>query len=131
MAQPFDELPNEDRLYRMRHSCAHVMAEAVLELFPGAKFAIGPPIEHGFYYDFDLPRPLSPEDLGVIEERMHRTIDANHAFEHSEVGKDEGRPLFAAQPYKLELIDGIAGEQVTLYQHSSFPDLCEGPHVER
>src|SRR3990172_11077409 len=110
MSQQLDQSPNEDRLYRMRHSCAHVMAEAVLELFPGAKFAIGPPIEHGFYYDFDLPRPLTPEDLGVIEGRMHRTIDANHPFVHSEVGKDEARTLFAEQPYKLELIEGIEDE---------------------
>src|SRR3972149_1195880 len=127
MAQPFDELPNEDRLYRMRHSCAHVMAEAVLELFPGAKFAIGPPIEHGFYYDLDLPRPLAPEDLGVIEERMHRSIDANYPFEHREIDKEEARHLFAVQPYKLELIEGIEGGSVSLYQHASFTDLCEGP----
>src|SRR3972149_11663642 len=131
MAQPFDELPNEDRLYRMRHSCAHVMAEAVLELFPGAKFAIGPPIEHGFYYDLDLPRPLAPEDLGVIEERMHRSIDANYPFEHREIDKEEARRFFADQPYKLELIEGIEGGSVSLYQHASFTDLCEGPHVER
>ena len=101
MAPSLDEMTAEDRLYRMRHSAAHIMAEAVLEMFPDGKFAIGPPIEHGFYYDFDLPRALTPDDLGVIEERMHRTIDANHPFEHSETGKDEARRLFAEQPYKL------------------------------
>ncbi len=125
------DLSKEDRLHRMRHSAAHIMAEAVLELFPGAGFAIGPPIEHGFYYDFDLPRPLTPEDLGVIDERMRRTIAADHPFVHSEAGKDEARRLFAEQPYKLELIDGIEVDRVSLYQHGEFTDLCEGPHVER
>jgi threonyl-tRNA synthetase len=86
----------ETDLYRIRHSSAHVMAQAVMEMFPGeAKVAIGPPIADGFYYDFDLPRPLTPEDLGVIEERMRRTIAADHPFVHSEVGKDEARRLFA------------------------------------
>jgi len=131
MAEAMDQMTKEDRLHRMRHSAAHIMAEAVLELFPGAKFAIGPPIEHGFYYDFDLPRPLTPDDLTVVEGRMHRTVDGNHPFVHSEVGKDEARRLFGDQPYKLELIEGIEDEQVSLYQHGPFTDLCEGPHVER
>ena len=131
MATPLDQMPKEDRLYRMRHSAAHIMAEAVLEMFPDGKFAIGPPIDNGFYYDFDLPRPLTPDDLGAIEERMRRTIDANHAFEHSEVGKDEARTMFATQPYKIELIDGIEDARVSLYKHDGFTDLCEGPHVER
>ena len=119
-----DRKGDSDRLYRMRHSAAHIMAEAVLELFPGAKFAIGPPIEHGFYYDFDLPRALSPEDLGVIEERMRGTIAADHPFVHRDVDKEEARRLFADQPYKLELIEGIEAEQVSLYQHGPFTDLC-------
>ena len=126
-----DRKGDSDRLYRMRHSAAHIMAEAVLDLFPGAKFAIGPPIEHGFYYDFDLPRALSPEDLGIIEERMRGTIAADHPFVHREVDKEEARRLFADQPYKLELIEGIEAEQVSLYQHGPFTDLCEGPHVDR
>jgi threonyl-tRNA synthetase len=131
MAQPLDTMSKEDRLYRMRHSAAHIMAEAVLEMFPDGKFAIGPPIEHGFYYDFELPRPLSTEDLGAIEARMRRTIDAGHEFVHSEAGKEEARRIFSAQPYKLELIEGIEDQSVSLYTHAGFTDLCEGPHVER
>ena len=131
MPQPLHELPKEDRVYRMRHSAAHIMAEAVLELFPGAKFAIGPPIEHGFYYDFELSRPLTPEDLGAIDKRMRDTIAADHPFVHREVDKEEARRLFADQPFKLELIDGIEVEQMSLYEHGEFTDLCEGPHVER
>jgi threonyl-tRNA synthetase len=100
-------------------------------MFPDGKFAIGPPIEHGFYYDFDLPRALTPDDLSVIEERMRRTIDADQPFVHDEISKGPAREMFAQQPYKLELIDGIEDELVSLYQHGAFTDLCEGPHVER
>ncbi len=131
MAEPPNETDKEGRLHRMRHSAAHVMAEAVLELFPSAKLAIGPPIEHGFYYDFDLPRPLTPEDLGDIEKRMVRSVDANHPFVRSQVDKEEARRIFSGQPYKQELIEGIEGEQVSLYRHAAFTDLCDGPHVER
>ncbi len=126
-----DQMSKDDRLYRMRHSAAHIMAEAVLEIFPGAQFAIGPPIDTGFYYDFMLPRPLTEEDLDVIDQRMRRTIKANHEFVHDEIGKDEGRRMFADQPYKVELIDGIEDARVSLYKHGEFTDLCEGPHVER
>jgi threonyl-tRNA synthetase len=133
MAEKADEwlqsLPKEERLYRMRHSAAHAMAEAVLEMFPEARFAIGPPIDSGFYYDFELPRSLSPEDLVEIEQRMLAQIKANHEFEHSEVVKGEARGIFAQQPFKLELIDGIAADTVSLYRHDGFLDLCEGPHV--
>ncbi len=125
-----DITPN-DALYAMRHSAAHIMAEAVLELVPGAKFAIGPPIEHGFYYDFELPESLTNDDLAKIDRRMRRTIKRNVAFEHSEISKDEARQMFADQPYKLELIDGIADDHVSLYAHGKFVDLCEGPHVKR
>ncbi len=131
MAEALDQIPKEERLYRMRHSAAHIMAEAVLELFPGAKFAIGPPIEHGFYYDFDLPRPFTPEDLETIDKRMRKSIAADHPYVHSEIGEDEARRLFAEQPYKLELIEGIDDDKFSLYQHGPFTDLCEGPHVER
>ena len=126
-----EQAQQDDRLYAMRHSAAHIMAEAVLELVPEAKFAIGPPIEHGFYYDFELPESLSNEDLAKIDRRMRRTIKRNVAFEHSEIGKDEARRMFADQPYKLELIDGIEDDKVSLYTHGAFVDLCEGPHVER
>ena len=82
-------MPKDERLYRMRHSAAHIMAEAVLEMFPEAKFAIGPPIDSGFYYDFELPRALTPEDLPEIEQRMRARMKSNVPFEHSEMSKDE------------------------------------------
>src|SRR5210317_1215131 len=96
----------ESQLYRIRHSAAHVMAQAVVELFePGeAKYAIGPPIENGFYYDFDLPRNLTPEDLKAIEKRMRQIIAGKHPFEKVVVSAEEAREMFADQPYKLELI---------------------------
>src|SRR4051795_7687439 len=99
--------PENDPLYRLRHSAAHVMAEAVLEMFPEAKLAIGPPVEHGFYYDFDLPRPLTPQDLREIEKRMRRIAQGKHKFVRRELSADEARALFHDQPYKLELIDGL------------------------
>ncbi len=124
-------MPKDERLYRMRHSAAHIMAEAVLELHPETKFAIGPPIDNGFYYDFDLPEPLTPADLGKIENRMRRKMKTNAPFLQREIGKDEARSMFAGQPYKLELIEGIEGDTVSLYEQGKFTDLCEGPHVER
>src|SRR6266540_6672319 len=135
--------PDKDSYYRLRHSAAHVMAEAVLEEFPEGKIAIGPPIEDGFYYDFDLPRPLTPEDLAAIEERMRRIIKGDYPFQYRVVSADEARALFRDQPYKLELIAGLAqgqdeygeagsGSQViSTYKHDTFEDLCRGPHVER
>ncbi len=113
----------------MRHSAAHVMAEAVQSMFPDAKFGIGPTIENGFYYDFDLPRSLTPDDLPLIEENMRQIIASNAPFNREEVIKDEARRIFAAQPYKLELIDEIPDERVTIYRQGSFVDLCRGPHV--
>ncbi len=100
--------PDNDPYYRIRHSAAHVMAQAVMEVFPDAKIAIGPPIENGFYYDFDLSRTLTPEDLEDIEERMRRIIRGNLPFERRVVSADEARALFNDQPYKIELIDGLA-----------------------
>ncbi len=135
----------DEELYRIRHSAAHVMAQAVLEMFPEGKIAIGPPIENGFYYDFDLPRPLTPEDLEKIEERMREIIKGKHPFIRREVTPEEARELFKDQPYKLELIEDILsrgtdeygnplpeGEQpkLTTYKHDTFEDLCRGPHVE-
>jgi threonyl-tRNA synthetase len=119
----------ENRLDTMRHSASHVMAGAVQELFPEARFAIGPPIEDGFYYDFDLPRPLTPEDLPRIEEVMRRAIAAGHPFHREEMTREEARKLFAGQPYKLELLDEIPDEQVSIYRHGDFVDLCRGPHL--
>jgi len=105
------------------------MAEAVQSTFPEAKFGIGPAIENGFYYDFGLPRPLTPDDLPLIETKMNEIIAANVPFISQEVTKEEARRLFASQPYKLELIDEIPDEKVSLYQEGSFVDLCRGPHV--
>ena len=120
----------DDLLYRQRHSAAHIMAEAVLTLFPDAKYAIGPPIENGFYYDFELPRPLTPEDLEAIDALMRKSIAADKPFVKSEAPKAEARAFFAEQPFKLELIDGIADPAVGICKHGDFTDLCGYPHVE-
>jgi len=120
----------EDKLEIMRHSASHVMAEAVQSFFPDAKFGIGPAIEAGFYYDFDLPRPLNPDDLSLIENKMKEIIAANGPFIRREVTKEEARQSFGTQSYKLELIDELPDdEKISLYQQGSFLDLCRGPHV--
>ncbi len=119
-----------ERLSRIRHSMAHVMAEAVLEMFPGAQIAIGPAIENGFYYDFDLPRQLVNEDLEEITSRMEAIIAQDLAFTRTVVSRQEARERFADQRFKLELLDAIEeGEEVSLYSLGSFVDLCRGPHV--
>jgi len=115
----------------LRHSASHVMAEAVLKLFPDAKLGIGPAIENGFYYDFDLPRPLTPDDLEVISERMKASIKAKQAFHREELSRQDAEALFADQPYKLELIADLPeGETISIYRHGDFVDLCRGPHLE-
>jgi len=119
----------DEQLERMRHSASHVMAEAVQYLFPDAKFGIGPTIENGFYYDFELPRALTPEDLPLIESKMREIIAQDVPFVAEKVNKDEARKLFANQPYKLELIDEIPDAEVTIYRQGSFTDLCRGPHL--
>ena len=120
-----------DRLDTLRHSMAHVMAEAVLELFPGTQIAIGPAIENGFYYDFDLPRPLVNEDLETITEKMKAIIAEDLTFEKKVVTRSEARDLFKDQVYKLELLDAIEeDEEVSIYSLGGFTDLCRGPHVE-
>jgi len=124
-----DHTTDDKKLEITRHSGAHVMAEAVQSIFPDAKFGIGPVIENGFYYDFGLPHPLTPDDLPLIETKMNEIIAANVPFTSQEVTKEEARRLFASQPYKLELIDEIPDEKVRLYQQGSFVDLCRGPHV--
>ena len=128
--QSFDALPPEERLFRMRHSAAHVLAEAVLEMFPDGKYAIGPPIAHGFYYDFDLPRPLNPDELVTLEARMHVSVARDHAIRGAQISKDEARRIFADQPYKLELIADITDETVGYFEHGEFHDLCRGGHTE-
>jgi len=114
----------------MHHSAAHIMAEAVQQLFPEAKFGIGPTIESGFYYDFDLSRPLTPDDLPLIESKMREIIANDESFVLEEMGKEEARSLFAGQPYKLELVDEIPDATVTVYRQGSFIDLCRGPHLD-
>ncbi len=113
----------------MRHSAAHIMAQAVQSILPDAKFGIGPAIKNGFYYDFDLPRSLATDDLSAITDRMNEIIAADLPFTRDEVAKEEARKLFAAQPYKLELIGEIPEDKVSLYRQGTFTDLCRGPHV--
>jgi threonyl-tRNA synthetase len=117
---------------RMRHSAAHVLAEAVQDLFPGARFAIGPAIEDGFYYDMELSRPLTPEDLPAIEERMRASVAAKHPFAHSEWPREKALEYFREhdQPYKVELIEDLPGEMVGIEAQGPFLDLCRGQHVE-
>ncbi|MGA1795490.1 MAG: threonine--tRNA ligase [bacterium] len=114
-----------------RHSASHVMAHAVMDLFPGARFAIGPAIEEGFYYDFELPRPLVPEDLEKIEQRMRELIDQDLPFVRRVLPKKEALALFEekGQPYKIELIQEIPDQQISTYRMGEFLDLCRGPHV--
>ncbi len=124
----------------MRHSAAHVMAEAVMALFPGAKLGIGPAIADGFYYDFQLPRALTPDDLGAIEERMAVSVAADHPFVRREMPAEEGRAFFVerGQPFKVEILDDLAARSArdgtpmpptSTYEHGPFVDLCKGPHV--
>lgn len=150
MAEKKEDSYEQSDLYRMRHSAAHVMAEAVLSLFPEAKLAIGPPIEDGFYYDFDLgkdengkPITFSPEDLDAIETRMKELLRQKGEFEHSAMSIEQAEEFFEEQPYKIELIHELAAgkvdengnpisdpvNEVGIYQHRDFVDLCRGPHV--
>ena len=115
----------------LRHSAAHVMAEAVKELFPAAKVTIGPDIENGFYYDFDFERPFTPEDLERIEARMLVSVAANQPFSREEMSAAEAKDLFASmgETYKLEIIDDLGADRVSVYRHGNFADLCRGPHL--
>ncbi len=129
-----NELTRADKLYRVRHSAAHIMAQAVGQIFPEASFAIGPPIKGGFYYDFELPRPLSENDLADIEARMKKIIKGNHRFEHQTWSKDQAREYFTerGQHYKVEIMDTlIKDDEVSIYTQDTFTDLCAGPHVMR
>ncbi len=125
----------EDGRHVMRHSAAHVMAQAVLDLYPGSKFAIGPPITDGFYYDFEVDEPFTPDDLERIEKRMAEIIAADQPFEREEMSVAEALEVFAGQPFKVEIInsvdedEGAGGAGVSVYRNLSFVDLCRGPHV--
>jgi len=114
----------------IRHSLSHVLAAAVQELYPGTKFGIGPAIENGFYYDFELPQPIAPEDLPKIEAKMKELIKKSLEFKADDSEIEETKKIFKNQPYKLELIDEIKEKKVRIYQSGSFIDLCRGPHVK-
>ncbi|MCK4224338.1 MAG: threonine--tRNA ligase [candidate division Zixibacteria bacterium] len=113
------------------HSTSHVMAQAVQNLFPGVKLAIGPPIKEGFYYDFDTPKPFEPEDLARIEKRMKEIVKQNHPFIKKMLNKSEAEEIFKqkGENYKLEILSELEGDKVVLYQHDDFVDLCRGPHL--
>ncbi|MBI2842439.1 MAG: threonine--tRNA ligase [Armatimonadetes bacterium] len=132
MAQQWsvDVSDSDNNLDVIRHSAAHVMAHAVQNLFPGVKIAIGPPIEDGFYYDFDKPEPFTPDDLERIEEEMAKIKAADTPFVRREVTRAEAEKTFGDQPYKLELIREIPEEVSTVYEEDGFVDWCRGPHVE-
>jgi len=123
---------NETSLEILRHSAAHIMAQAVQELFPGVKLGIGPAIESGFYYDFDLPEKLTPEDLLKIETRMEQIIKEQHKFIRQELPKAEALKLFdeRGEKYKVEIINDLDAPTVSIYKHDKFIDLCRGPHLE-
>src|SRR4249920_1843138 len=120
-----------DALYVLRHSTAHLLAEAVRRLHPGVKVAIGPPIENGFYYDFDFPEPIREEDLAAIEDEVNRELAEGREWARTEITADEARERFAAEgePYKVELVDTADGP-ITLYTQGDFTDLCRGPHLQ-
>ena len=142
MAKQEQERYEDSDLYKIRHSAAHIMAQAVLEKYPEAKYTIGPPVENGFYYDFELPEPISQEDLPALEKRMRQIIDGQYEFKKEVLSAEQARKIFKDQPYKLELIDGLEqggfdeyGEplnekpEISIYKHDDFVDLCRGPHV--
>lgn len=126
---------SEEGRHVMRHSAAHIMAQAVLGLFPGSTFAIGPAIEDGFYYDFEIGRPLTPEDLIAVEARMAEIVAADQPFSREAVGIEEALDLFAEHPFKREIIQSVdptemaAPDAVTVYRNVDFVDLCRGPHL--
>ena len=116
--------------HAMRHSAAHVMADAVLKLFPEAKMGIGPPTHDGFYYDFEVSRPFTPEDLEEIEKLMKETIESGFPFKKEDLSRADAEAMFSDQPYKIELIEGLPEDAViSIYRHDNFVDLCQGPHV--
>ena len=122
----------DEHLQTVRHSCAHVMAEAILKLYPGTKIAIGPAIENGFYYDFEFPTDtkFTETDFATVEKEMRRILAGNHEFVRKEISKEEALNLFADQPYKIELINDLPeGETISTYEQDGYLDLCRGPHV--
>src|SRR6476659_3489437 len=120
-----------DALYVLRHSAAHLLAEAVRRLYPGVKVAIGPPIENGFYYDFDFPEPVHESDLDRIEAEVKRELKEGREWSREEISRDEAKARFEAEdePYKVELVDSADGD-ISLYSQGEFTDLCRGPHLQ-
>ena len=124
-------LDADESLFKKRHSLAHIMAEAVLEVFPDAQIAIGPPVDNGFYYDFGLPRPLTEADFPIIEDKMREIIRTRSPFVREVVTKAEAAKVFTGQTYKLAILKDLnENEEISLYRSHNFVDLCRGPHVE-
>ncbi len=122
----------KEKIFKIRHSLAHILGAAVKELYPDVKIATGPAIENGFYYDFDFPTPITEKDLGKIEQKMREIIKKVKSFDKSDISNDEAKKLFADNPYKIELIEEYIkeGKILTTYTSGDFTDLCAGPHVE-
>jgi threonyl-tRNA synthetase len=122
---------DSDALAVLRHSSAHLLAEAVRRLYPGVKIAIGPPIENGFYYDFDFAKPIHEDDLERIEAEIRRELEEGREWSREESSRDEARARFEAEgePYKVELVDAAEGD-ISLYTQGDFTDLCRGPHLQ-
>ena len=118
-----------EALHIMRHSCAHIMAEAVQELYPGTQIAFGPATDDGYFYDFELPNNISSDDFGAIEKKMAEIVKADEPFVREVVSIDEAKKIFADQRFKLEHIDDLTDQEISIYRHRSFVDLCAGPHV--
>ena len=118
-----------EALHIMRHSCAHIMAEAVQELYPGTQIAFGPATDDGYFYDFELPNNISSDDFGTIEKKMAEIVKADEPFVREVVSIDEAKKIFADQRFKLEHIDDLTDQEISIYRHGSFVDLCAGPHV--
>src|SRR5207253_572332 len=134
--QPIEFLTTRDKddadaLYVLRHSSAHLLAEAVRRLYPGVKIAIGPPIENGFYYDFEFPEPIGEADLERIEEEVRRELKEGRTWSREELSRAEARQRFVDEdePYKVELVDTAEGD-ISLYTQGEFTDLCRGPHLQ-
>src|SRR5579871_6756924 len=125
------DVDDPDALYVLRHSSAHLLAEAVRRLYPGVKVAIGPPIENGFYYDFEFPEPISETALERIEAEVQRELDEGRSWSREEISRDDARKRFEAEgePYKVELVDTAEGD-ISLYTQGAFTDLCRGPHLQ-
>ena len=125
-----NSLPKSEKLPLIRHSTAHLMAEAVMNLFPGTKVAIGPAIENGFYYDFALPTPITQDDLPRIEKEMRRLLSTPHDFIKEVITRGQALELFKDQPFKCELINDLPQDvEISIYRSGNFVDLCRGPHV--